>query len=143
MQGKLTVERLRTDGGWPKLKAKAAAIRHLAPFALELAKEHNNGSLHDRRRVALAQRLAECYVIFQSEHMFCYQKLPGRNSPTWGSTCACVIATLRLKPQLQVLGLGNSARNTIRFSNCASGKLSSAETQGFTGCTLTRIWWVG
>ena len=36
VQGKLTVERLRTDGGWPKLKAKAAATRHLVHFALEL-----------------------------------------------------------------------------------------------------------
>ena len=29
VQGKLTIERVRTSGGWPKLKAKAAATRHL------------------------------------------------------------------------------------------------------------------
>ena len=37
LKGKLTVERVRTSGQWPKLKAKAAATRHLAVYALSLA----------------------------------------------------------------------------------------------------------
>ena len=40
MQGKLTIDRIRTSNGWPKLKAKAAVTRYLAPFALELAEAH-------------------------------------------------------------------------------------------------------
>lgn len=70
LQGKLVVERIRTSKGWPKIKAKAAAVRHLAPFAVELAKEFNTGTLHDRRRVALAELLVEFYKILQSEDMF-------------------------------------------------------------------------
>ena len=45
------MERAKTSKGWPKLKAKAAAKRHLASFALELAIEHDSGSAHDRRWV--------------------------------------------------------------------------------------------
>jgi len=37
IKGKQTVERLRTQGGWPKLKAKAAPTRHMAAYALHLA----------------------------------------------------------------------------------------------------------
>ena len=37
MQGQLTPERLRTQGGWSKIKAKAAATRHLAEYALHVA----------------------------------------------------------------------------------------------------------
>ena len=32
-----------TKDGWPKLKAKAAAIRHLAKFGLEMALAHDVG----------------------------------------------------------------------------------------------------
>ena len=36
LKGKLTVARLRGDDGFPKLKAKAAATRHMLPYAIEL-----------------------------------------------------------------------------------------------------------
>ena len=70
MQGKLSLDRIKTSGGWPKLKAKAAATRHLAPFALGLAIEHDTGSPRDRRRVAVAQLLINCYNIIHDEGMF-------------------------------------------------------------------------
>ena len=40
LQGKLSVLRIRTSKGWPKLKGKGAATRHLAEFALDLARRH-------------------------------------------------------------------------------------------------------
>jgi hypothetical protein len=66
IQGKLTFERLKTSNDWPKLKAKAAATRHLAAFALELAAEADDSlppgaspavRLHSRRRRAVCQLL--------------------------------------------------------------------------------------
>ena len=66
IQGKLTVERIRTQGGWPKLKAKAAATRHCAKFALDLAIRHNSGSPHDRRRVGVVQCLVGLLCDFGS-----------------------------------------------------------------------------
>ena len=65
IQGKLTAERIRTSGKWPKLKAKAAATRHAAPFALELARAHL-----DRRSIALCQLLCEFYCLMDSQGMF-------------------------------------------------------------------------
>ena len=34
IKGKLSKERVKTSNGWPKLKAKAAGTRHLAPYVL-------------------------------------------------------------------------------------------------------------
>ena len=67
MQGKLTVERVRTKGGWPKLKAKAAATRHLSTFALYLATTYDDGSDHDRRMIAVCQLLDRFYQIIDKE----------------------------------------------------------------------------
>ena len=74
VQGKLTIERLRQDGGWPRFKAKAAATRHLADFALELATKHDSGSDHDRMRTAVCQLLVEFYTILKSEGVFLSQE---------------------------------------------------------------------
>ena len=65
LQGKLTVDRLRTTGGWPKLKSKAAAARHLVPFAVGLARLHL-----DERRLALCLLLERFYVILNHEGQF-------------------------------------------------------------------------
>ena len=61
LKGKLTVERIRTRGGWPKLKAKAAATRHLAGYALSLAREFGTGGVVDRQVLAICQFL--CTVL--------------------------------------------------------------------------------
>ena len=70
LAGKLTVERLRTKGSWPKLKAKAAATRHLAAYALHLAQEFGTGAAEDRKILCLAQLLCQFYEILESESQF-------------------------------------------------------------------------
>ena len=40
IQGKLTMERIKTSAEWPKLKAKGAATRHFAFFCRDLLAEH-------------------------------------------------------------------------------------------------------
>lgn len=65
LRGKLTKERVRTSGKWPKLKAKAAQTRHLAPFARELAEE-----FLDVRCQALCQLLCRFYEVLASQGMF-------------------------------------------------------------------------
>ena len=70
IQGKLIPERIRTKSDWPKLKAKAAATRHLSAYAVQLAVRFNSGSMHDRRRLQLVQDLEAFYQILASEEMF-------------------------------------------------------------------------
>ena len=70
LQGRLTAERIKTSNGWPKLKGKGAAVHHIAPCALNLAIEHDIGSAHDRRRVAVCQCLVKFYDLLASEGMF-------------------------------------------------------------------------
>ena len=65
IKGKLTMERVRSSNGWPKLKCKAAAARHVAPFALELARQHL-----DRRMIAMCQLLCEFFVLINAQGMF-------------------------------------------------------------------------
>ena len=68
VQGKLTLERVRASGGWPKLKAKAAATRHLAPYALFLMKMF--GTEEDQQVLAVCTLLCEFYQILNNESMF-------------------------------------------------------------------------
>ncbi|MGB2015010.1 MAG: hypothetical protein ACPHSF_06060, partial [Flavobacteriales bacterium] len=67
IQGKLTVQRVKTSGDWPKLKAKAAATRRLTEFVLQLAETHNSGSEHDQKRLGVAQLLNEYYTLIHAE----------------------------------------------------------------------------
>ena len=69
-RGQLTVKRLKTDNAWPKIKSKAAVVRHLAAFALHLAVKYDTGSAHDRRRVGICQLLQRFYEILENENMF-------------------------------------------------------------------------
>ena len=68
IQGKVTVQRVRTSGGWPKLKAKAAARRHLAAYALHLMTSHGNPA--DRKELAVCQLLVRFYEILDNESMY-------------------------------------------------------------------------
>lgn len=70
LQGALTAERLRNSSGYPKLKAKGAATRHLAPYALAVARKFDSGSQHDRTKVAIAQLLCKLYNIMSSSGQF-------------------------------------------------------------------------
>ena len=75
--GKLTVERVKASGDWPKLKAKAAATRHLAAYALSLATRFGRCEslddftrLHDQLVIGVAQLLVEFYEIISVESMY-------------------------------------------------------------------------
>ena len=70
VQGELTVQRVRTQGGWPKLKAKAAATRHLAKYALHLVQQYGNKSTEDRRILGVCQHLVRFYTIMEEESRF-------------------------------------------------------------------------
>ena len=70
VQGKLTVERLRTQGNWPKLKAKAAATRHLATYALKLVQDFGGRSTEDRQMLAVCQLLVRFYELIDIESNF-------------------------------------------------------------------------
>jgi hypothetical protein len=77
LQGRLTVERIRTSGDWPKLKAKAAATRHLAAYALDLTLRFARvasldpfTSSHDQRSIAVCQLLVEFYDIIARESQY-------------------------------------------------------------------------
>ena len=69
LQGKLTIDRLRSSQSWPKLKAKAAATRHLAAYAATLCQQYDDGSRHARNRRAVAELLARFYEIIGGEGM--------------------------------------------------------------------------
>ena len=70
LKGKLTIERLRTQGEWPKLKAKAAATRYLAAYALSIAQEFGTSNHEDRQILALCQLLQQFYDTLSSESQF-------------------------------------------------------------------------
>ena len=70
LQGKLTIERIRTTAEWPKLKAKAACTRHLSVYEYHIAQRFYSGSLHDQRREASCKLLCRFYEIIADEHMF-------------------------------------------------------------------------
>jgi hypothetical protein len=70
LQGKLTVERIRTKAGWPKLKAKAAQTRCLSRYALELMQKFGDKSDHDRKVTAVCQLLVRFYDLMDAESMF-------------------------------------------------------------------------
>lgn len=69
LQGPLTVDEIKGNHGWPKLKAKAAATRNLASFAKVLSQEFCTGTLHDRRRTALADCLLRFYGILKQDRV--------------------------------------------------------------------------
>ena len=75
IQGPLTKERIKESGKWAKLKAKAAATRQLASYALFLITHFGDGAHpvwgeHDRLAQALCQMLVEFYSILASESQF-------------------------------------------------------------------------
>ena len=70
LQGSLTLERIRAKGDWPKLKAKAAAVRHLARFVLWVVEEHGDGSPYDALVLNVAGLLVAFYDILESESQF-------------------------------------------------------------------------
>ena len=66
MQGLMTWSRLKTDKGWPKIKCKVAASRHLMALAHDLAQEHCS---YDPRIIAITQLMFEFYTILEGEKL--------------------------------------------------------------------------
>ena len=59
------MERIRTSGGWPKLKAEGSSTKHVVPFALELARKFLTPS-----KVLVAEMMVRFYAILDSQGMF-------------------------------------------------------------------------
>ena len=70
IKGKLTVERVRTSGGWPKLKAKAAATRLLASYALSLVVQFGSDDKESKLILGVCQLLVRFYEILDVESQF-------------------------------------------------------------------------
>ena len=81
IQGQLTAERIRStsDSGYPKLKAKGAQTRHLAPYALHLARRFQRHAVdghdqktvdHDRAVVGVCHYLCRLYHLFATSSQF-------------------------------------------------------------------------
>lgn len=70
LQGALSVDRIRTSKGWPKLKGKAAQTRHLARYALHLMRTFGGRTDHDKRVLGVVQLLVRFYEICDAESMF-------------------------------------------------------------------------
>ena len=74
LQGDLTVERLRASAknksGYPKLRGKAAATRHMAPFVLMLARRWDSGTPHDRLRTAVNELIVRVYEIYEASKQY-------------------------------------------------------------------------
>ena len=70
IQGSLTKERIRPDGEFPKFKAKGAATRHLAEYALHLCQKFSTGSTHDKIKLALCENLVRFYKIMADAGQF-------------------------------------------------------------------------
>ena len=70
LRGKLGVEDLRKQGEYPKLRAKAAATRHLAPYVKDLITEFCTDDIHEKRMKRLIELLCQFYEILNSESMF-------------------------------------------------------------------------
>ena len=81
IQGKLTIDRIKTSSDWPKLKAKAAATRHLAFSAgrcwtnmVLRGIRHNSGLITNEFRV-FANCCAAIMRFCRSSHAFCRMQL--------------------------------------------------------------------
>ena len=84
MQGDLTWTRLKTGSGFPKLKAKAAATRHMMSYGLHLAQTY---LAEDRRIVAIAQLMAEFYSLLENEGLHLKQATIDRIMELGGEVC--------------------------------------------------------
>ena len=75
LQGELTKERVRASGQYPKLKAKAAATRHLAKYAYDLLCSYGDPTHpvwgeHDKLARALCQMLVQFNDLIMANSQF-------------------------------------------------------------------------
>jgi hypothetical protein len=70
LQGELTENRVRTSGKWPKLKAKAAHVRHLSRYALDLVQRFGSRCEDSTLILGVVQLLVRFYDILDAGSMF-------------------------------------------------------------------------
>ena len=139
LQGKLTVERLReTSQSWPKLKAKAAATRKLAAYALDLAQRFCDGSDIENTMVAICAMLCRFYEILESESQF-LSRAARDELPSLGQSLAEQYSKLSIF-SIWSSGYSKFLRNSICGSICASTLLLRMVIHVITGHTLMRTW---
>lgn len=130
---------LKAPGKSPELKAKAAATRHIAPFAAQLAAEFNDGTLHDVRRQAVIDSLVD---FIQSSSM-ALGRFPTRVCSAClraASSCAPHMHSWPLRPNRPKSQHGKRNRRCISFSICACTKHINSGILATTGPIQTRTW---
>ena len=85
LQGELTEARVRTSGKWPKLKAKAAHVRHLSRYALDLVLRF--GKAEHTLVLAVVQLLVRFYDILDNGSMFLEPAMANEVSSIGVSLC--------------------------------------------------------
>ena len=70
LQGALSIERIRSQSDWPKLKGKAAATRAVIAFCVFLMETYGDGSVTDNRILSLCKLMQRFYTIISSEGQF-------------------------------------------------------------------------
>lgn len=76
VRGTLTIDRVRTRGGWPKLKGKGATARHMVRYAADLIQrfritdESHPDFEHDELMHGIVQCLMRFYEILFTQEMF-------------------------------------------------------------------------
>ena len=100
LNGVLTKERVREDGEWPKLKAKAAATRNLAGYALYLMVTYGQPESddpfrqeHDVLALGVCQLLVRFYEILEHNSQFLSQA-DRDYIPTLGNQLCSIYAKL-------------------------------------------------
>jgi len=77
VQGPITPERVRTSGGWPKLKAKAAATKHILLFCIHIMEvfgDFSEADGEDHQILGLCRCLQRFYVLCDVQSRFFSQE---------------------------------------------------------------------
>ena len=132
LRGKLSLERLRPSGDWPKLKGKAAAIRKLARFALEVAETYAENTAEDKLIIDVIGLLVAFYEIMDSESQF-LSKAAKVNLPKIGQKLAETF------DRLAKIAVDAGSRQSCTCSRiCLNIKQSILEILAGTGHTQMR-----
>ena len=114
-RGKLTKDRIKPDGQWPKLKSQAAPMHYLAKFALELAKEHLDDDC-----ILVCDLLVQFYELLQYPGMF-FNDAQKLRCQTIGFELCCAYAKVAAAAIANRKNFGRARRRSISFCICANG----------------------
>jgi hypothetical protein len=70
LRGKITLETLRPKGDWPQMKGKAAALRHLADYIVDVVGRFRQDTVEDTLIHNICILLQRFYYIIASESQF-------------------------------------------------------------------------